>query len=191
MEVEGKGGESEEPRVTGGIEPDVVVKGDTTTRYGIELVRQNHFFRFAVNYTTEHPNIPRSFRATDEVVQEFRRYLDEQKFEYETPAEYELKRMREIAKEEAYDAATVGALDGLGRRLESEKQGDFEKNREYIVFGIEREILSKMHGTDGLYDVILRSDTQAQAAVDLLLDRAAYARALEGKKPVVSVAEKG
>jgi carboxyl-terminal processing protease len=190
LDVEKKG-ESEEPSEVGGIQPDVVVKGDTTTRYGIELVRQNHFFRFAVNYTAEHPNIPRNFRATDEIVEEFRRYLDEQKFQYETPAEFELKRIREIAKEEEYGAATVGALDGLAKRLEAEKQDDFAKNREYIVFGIEREILSKMYGTEGLYDVILRSDTQAQAGIDLLLDREAYAKALEGKQPVVSVAEKG
>jgi carboxyl-terminal processing protease len=180
----------EEEPVTGGIQPDVIVKGETTSRYGVELLRQNHFFRFAVDYTTEHPDIPMDFRATDDVIQAFASYLDEQAFDYETAAEMEVKRLRELAEEEEYDATTLQAVDLLASRLEGEKDHDFGKNREYIEFGIEREIMSKVHGTVGLYSVILRSDNQAQAAVDLLSDEKAYRNALQHKEAIAAVGDR-
>ena len=68
----------------------------------------------------------------------------------------------------------------LAERLESEKQRDFGKNREYIEFAIEREIKRKLFGDAGSYEVSLRADTQAQAAVDSFTgtDLAAFAEAV-------------
>jgi carboxyl-terminal processing protease len=173
--------------LSGGIQPDVVFEPELGTRYGFELVRQNHFFRFAVNYAAEH-EISRDFRATDAVLEDFRAYLAEQKFDYETAAEVEIGRLRELGKEEGFSAATLAAIDALEASVDEEKAGDFERNRDYVRFGIEREILSNVYGTEAMYEVSLRNDDQFQAAVDLILDRPAYQAALEGKAPVKSVA---
>jgi len=172
---------------TGGIQPDVVVKGEAGTRYGFELVRQNQFFRFAVEYTTDH-EIPRDFRADDTVVEAFRKFLADQDFDYETTAEMEIDRFRELGKEEEFDAATVAALDNLQQKVQAAKVHDFEKNLDYIRFGIEREIQSKVHGVEAMYEVTLRNDNQFEAAYDLLKDPDAYRAALEGKAPVEPVA---
>jgi carboxyl-terminal processing protease len=178
---------AEDASIAGGIQPDVVFEPELGTRYGFELVRQNHFFRFAVNYAAGH-QIARDFRATDAVLEEFGAYLAEEKFDYETPAEVEIGRLRELGKEEGFTAATLAAIDALEARVDEEKAGDFERNRDYVRFGIEREILSNVHGTEAMYEVSLRNDDQFRAAVDLILDRPAYLAALEGKAPVKSVA---
>lgn len=171
---------------SGGVQPDVVVESEAGTRYGFELVRQNHFFRFAVNYTTDH-EIPRDFRAADAVLEEFRTYLAGQDFDYETTAEMEIERFRELAEEEEFDAATLAALDALEGKVKAAKSRDFEKNRDYVRFGIEREIQSKVHGVEAMYEVTLRNDNQFAAALDLLQDPEAYQAALEGKAPVEPV----
>lgn len=172
---------------TGGIQPDIEVESERGTRYGFELVRQNHFFRFAVSYSATH-DIPRDFRATPDVVEAFKSYLDEQDFDYETEAQLQIDRLREIGKQDGYDAATLAAIDALEQRVEAEKARDFERNRDYVVFGIEREMQSKVWGVEAAYEVSLRNDKQFDAAVDLLLDRSAYLAALEGKEPVKAVA---
>ncbi len=190
IEVQKKG-EIETPEDEGGIVPDVTVEGDKLTRYGFELERQNHFFKFAVDYSTKHSSVPKDFRATDEIVARFKAYLDEQKFTYETASEMELDKLRELAKEEGYDAGLASAIEMLEKRITEEKSKDFERNKDYVRFGIEREILSKAHGTEGWYRSIMRQDKQTQAAIDLLLDSAKYSQTLDAKKGLAQATPKG
>jgi carboxyl-terminal processing protease len=180
---------TEEPGVTGGIEPDIIVESDRFTRYVVELEQGNHFFRFAVNYTAKHPDVPIDFRVGENIVQEFREYLDGQEFDYETAAEFELKRLRDVATDAEFDPETLTALDMLAERIGFEETKDFEKNRDYVVSAIEREILAKMHGTEGRYRAQLRADTQAQAAIDLLLDDKAFLAALNGKNTIAAAVD--
>lgn len=131
--------ETGEKKIVGGIQPDIVLAGDTVSRYAMELLSGNHFFRFAVNYTTEHPTIPVGWQPDAKVIEEFRKYLVEQKFDYETVAQHELDRLRKLSHGESYDAQTIGALDSLGSRLDAEKSKDFEKHRDEIAYWIERK----------------------------------------------------
>jgi carboxyl-terminal processing protease len=181
-----KKSETGEQRIEGGIQPDITLEGDTVSRYALELLKDNHFFRFAVNYTAEHKSIPRGWQPDDAVIEEFRRYLAEQKFDYETLAQRELDRVRKVSEGETFDAATVTAMDNLASRLDAEKAKDFEKHRDEIAYWIEREVMFKTYGNEGLYETINRSDNQLQAAIELLKDREAYARALKGKEPIAA-----
>ncbi|MGH2571107.1 MAG: S41 family peptidase [bacterium] len=174
---------------TGGIEPDVVVESDTLSRYAIELEQGNHFFRFGVNYTVDHPEVPLDFRVGAPIVEEFRSYLENEKFDYETAAEFELKRLQEVATASEFDAETVAVLDALEKRVGYEQTKDFERDRDYITYAIEREILAKTHGTEGRYRAQLRVDTQAQAAIDLLLDKKAYDTALTERHAIAAAVD--
>ena len=78
-------------------------------------------------------------------------------------------------------------MTALGGRLETEKTKDFEKNLDYVQFELEREIMSKVWGTEGRYEVTLRDDKQAQAAVDVLSDHADYERILSGKQALAAI----
>jgi len=174
---------------TGGIEPDIIVESELLSRYAIELEQGNHFFRFAVDYTAEHPEVPLDWRADDAILQQFHDYLDTQNFDYETTAEFELKRLRQVAEDAEFDPETNAALDTLAERVQREQLKDFDKDREYLTYAIEREILAKVHGTEGRYRAQLRVDTQAQAAIDLLLDPKAYASALAGRDAIAAAVE--
>ena len=178
-----------EPEPVGGIQPDVTLEADRSTRYSFELERQNMFFHFAVDYTSAHPELTHDFRAGEELLAEFRTFLAGRQFSYVTSAEREVERLRELAVDEEYGAGVFAALDSLLARLQAEKAEDFEKNSEYILFALEREILSKSFGTEGMYTVILRNDNQVQAAIDLILDKDEYGRALQGKAAIAAVSD--
>ena len=172
-------------RDEGGVLPDIEMEGERISRYGVELLRGNHFFRFAVDYTSNH-EIPRDWRITKPVVTEFEQYLTDQEFDYETVAQVELKRLEEIGEVQEFNANTLAMLDQLGTALDAEKSKDFDKNLDYIEFEIEREIMSKMFGTEGRYEVTLRDDIQAQAAIDLLLDQERYHAIIAGKDAILA-----
>jgi carboxyl-terminal processing protease len=183
--------EIEKGKDEGGIVPNIVMEGDRSSRYGFELERQNLFFKFAVNYFSKHNEISKDFRATDEILRQFKTFLDAQKFTYETASELELDRLRKLAKEEGFEEGIESAIALLEKEIEKEKAKDFEKNREYIVFVLEREILSKAYGTEGAYIALLRNDSQVQAATDLLRDPAKYRQGLEARKMVATAGQKG
>ncbi len=183
--------EIEKEEDQGGIAPDVVLDAQKITRYAFELERQNQFFKFAVDYMSKHPNVSKDFRATGEIVQQFKAQIEAAKFTYETASEMELEKLRELTKDEGYDAGLGPSMDLFEKKITEEKTKDFEKNREYIAYAIEREILSKAHGREGFYRVRLRNDLQTQAAVNLLLDSVKYRQTLDAKKVAAATPAKG
>jgi carboxyl-terminal processing protease len=60
----------------GGINPDVLVKGEPLSRFASMLYARGMFFEFAVQYRAKHPEIPRDFQVTDAVRDEFFRFLE-------------------------------------------------------------------------------------------------------------------
>ena len=73
----------------GGITPDVEVPSPELNPFQQELGRKLIFFPydpgvgdFAKRYLAQHPDVPRDFEATAEVLDEFRRFLNEKNFRF-------------------------------------------------------------------------------------------------------------
>jgi carboxyl-terminal processing protease len=60
----------------GGITPDVRVKAATLSRFAAGLYARQLFFDFAVDWRTKHPDVARDFKVTDQVREEFFRFVD-------------------------------------------------------------------------------------------------------------------
>jgi carboxyl-terminal processing protease len=67
----------------GGITPDWVMELPRWTDLQRALEIKSIFFSFAVHYTAEHKQVGEDFVVTDDVMKEFRDYLDTKEFEYE------------------------------------------------------------------------------------------------------------
>ncbi|MFB3814417.1 MAG: S41 family peptidase [Terriglobales bacterium] len=65
----------------GGITPDVKFKEPKNTRFQDELLAKYAFFNFAKQYLVEH-KISRSFEVDDVVLQDFRKFLNNQKINF-------------------------------------------------------------------------------------------------------------
>jgi carboxyl-terminal processing protease len=60
----------------GGITPDVIVKGESLSRFAATLYARGLFFEYAVDYRARHKEVPRDFQVNDEVRADFFRFLD-------------------------------------------------------------------------------------------------------------------
>jgi len=67
----------------GGITPDLILDLPKLTKLESDLERKALFFKFAVKYTATHKNLPRDFQVDEAMLNEFKRFLSEEKFEYE------------------------------------------------------------------------------------------------------------
>jgi len=67
----------------GGVMPDVLIKAEDLDELSQKLIREiwsnTGFFSFAVNYRADHPEISRTFVPGDDVLEDFRAYLREEK----------------------------------------------------------------------------------------------------------------
>jgi carboxyl-terminal processing protease len=65
----------------GGITPDVKVPSPKTNRFQDELLQHYAFFNFAKHYLINR-HIPKDFQVNDPVLQDFRKFLDDEKIPY-------------------------------------------------------------------------------------------------------------
>ncbi len=105
----------------GGITPDVKVATPKQTRFQDSLLQHYAFFNFAKHYLINR-HVGRDFQVDDAVLQEFRRFLDEQKTPY---TEAELMEandwVRANIKSELF-ISEFGQQEGLRVRAESDPQ---------------------------------------------------------------------
>jgi carboxyl-terminal processing protease len=66
----------------GGITPDLEFEPETYTDLQRNLERESLFFEFAVEFSKTN-SVPEDFRVTDEILDEFKAYIDGKDFEYE------------------------------------------------------------------------------------------------------------
>jgi carboxyl-terminal processing protease len=105
----------------GGITPDVKIPPIKTSRFEDSLLQKYAFFNFAQRYL-QGRNIDKSFEVTDQVMQEFHKFLDAQKIPY---TEAELTEgndwIRSNIKTEIF-IAQFGQQEGLKVRAETDPQ---------------------------------------------------------------------
>jgi carboxyl-terminal processing protease len=68
----------------GGIRPDYQVSTPRAPELLLLLLRENLIFDFAVLYSNAHPELQPGFEVGDTVITEFRSFLDDRDFEYES-----------------------------------------------------------------------------------------------------------
>ncbi|MFQ5767746.1 MAG: S41 family peptidase, partial [Acidobacteriota bacterium] len=67
----------------GGIAPDVEVALKEPSEFITRMYRTSAFFRFAVQYRAAHGDVKRDFQVDDEIFEQFRQFLLEQKIPFE------------------------------------------------------------------------------------------------------------
>ncbi len=166
----------------GGVVPDVKIDPETWNPIEMNLERKSMFFDFAVTYTSQHPDIGRDFEVTSEVLAEFKAFVSEKEFDYETTLEASLKEMREVVEEEEKEAIFAESMAQLEDLISKEKEHDFDHSADYIKRAIKREVISKLYGQTGMYEeMILKSDPDVKAAFELINNDKEYTRVITGE----------
>lgn len=165
----------------GGILPDVeVVRDPYLEPLEINLERQAMFFDFAVKYMASHPDATADVEITDDIIKQFRSYLESKHFNYKTSLEVSLDKIKEIVKEENKDTLFNPAVVAFEDKIKKEKEADFVNSLDYIKRAIKREIVAKINGERGVYEnIILKSDPGVVQALDLLKDKTEYSKILQ------------
>ena len=160
-----------------GIEPDVAVSLGEESELERALVRSAAFLRFANRFAADTPTLPTGFRVDDALLRRFQQFVEGEGLDYRTDAERTADAFADDLAEAGYDGATR-ALRDLREAVAREKARDFERHADRLRSSLRQEILSRYVGQQAQTVDALSEDAVVAEARRLILDPAAYARAL-------------
>jgi carboxyl-terminal processing protease len=70
----------------GGITPDYVIESESMPVLVSRMIRENLFLDFSARYVAKHPDLLRGFTVGEELLKEYRSFLDGREFEYDAEA---------------------------------------------------------------------------------------------------------
>lgn len=168
----------------GGIEPDVPVTGRYFSQISGDLYAQNYIFKFANDFAIKHDSIaaPKDFVITDSIFDCFKRYVENQEFDYKTETEMLLEKLESSADREDYKVAIEKTIATLEDQIAEEKKKDIDKNKVEIEEMLKIEIVSRYYYQRGKLESSLTTDPEVAKAVEILSNKAQYDSILNGEQ---------
>jgi carboxyl-terminal processing protease len=176
----------------GGITPDVEIILESLSQVATELYLRNYIFDFATLYYRSHTEIktPDQFQFTDKDYSEFRNYLLNRKFDYETVTEASLIELINNAKKEKYYDLHKDLFSNLEKDIVHSLDQDLTIFRDEITDLLEDEIISRYFYEEGAIARTIKKDKQVMKALEILNNKAVYTSILSGKNQSTLVTEK-
>ena len=153
-----------------GIEPDIEIEPEYMSNVAIALTQKLLVFDYATRFYRSHESIASAadFEITNDIYDDFCRFLKERNLTYSTTTERYINQLRDIAKQEKYDSAIEQQLKEMEQRLASEKESDLQKHREEICDMLKAEILTRYYYEEGRLQGALKNDPTILRAVEEL-----------------------
>ncbi|MBN1351915.1 S41 family peptidase [candidate division KSB1 bacterium] len=158
----------------GGITPDIVIEEPKYDRYMSELEMKSMLFNFSVKYAAKHHDLSMDFVVDDHLLNEFRKYLEDAKFDYKPNTLISLEKFEKEAREANIFESVNDQTQKIREAIAGEKNKCFGKHSDFIKRRLKEEISAKMWGTDAEIEASFSTDRALQKALGLLSDSSGY-----------------
>ena len=164
----------------GGITPDLVIESETSSKILLSLFRERLFFDYATEFRLKNENIlsAKDFKITDEMFLDFKNFLSDKEYEYETDTEKAYKKLKKVAKDENYFESMKNDFDLLVNKIDDAKSDDLEKNKDIIKEILANEIVSRYYYQKGRIQSSLNYDKDILQAISVISDSTKYKQIL-------------
>lgn len=174
-----------EVRDGGGITPDLTVEYPDVNRLTYNIVRDQWDFNFATKFAAEHDSIasPETFVVDDAIYEDFKAFIDPDKFEYDKVCEVITDELEKAAKTEGYlNDEVKQQLDSLKKSLKHDLNKDLDTHRDQISRYLAEEIVKRYYYNRGAVIEALRHDDVVDRAFKALVNSQDYTTILSPKK---------
>lgn len=170
-----------EVRDGGGITPDIDIDYGEANRLTYNIVSDNWAFDYATRYAAQHPEIApaEEWQITDSIFDDFKQFIDPEKFNYDKVCEQMLESLKKAAEIEGYmNDSTRKEFTVLEGLLKHNLGHDLDNNRKDIEEILASEIIRRYYYQKGLVIEALKRDATLDSAVVVLNDKARYKQIL-------------
>ena len=166
-----------EVRDGGGITPDIDIDYGEANRLTYNIVSDHWAFDYATRYSAMNPEIApaEEWQITDSIFDDFKQYIDPEKFNYDKVCEQMLASLKKAAEIEGYmndsTSKEFSVLEGL---LKHDLSHDLDNNRKDIEEILASEIIRRYYYQKGQVIEALKRDPTLDSAVVVLTDKVRY-----------------
>lgn len=154
-----------------GIMPDIQLEHREESRAEAAMLQNNHFFFFVNKLLGDDAD---EAVLPDDLFDKFVVYLDENDFDYETPADRTLRQLQENARFFDDESAFNSQMAALKKLADDKKWEEMQASKSFIEKEIMKEWISQREGSTARYRYLLQSDDAVLKALELFADTEQY-----------------
>ena len=164
----------------GGIAPDIKTKADKFARVTQELVIQDVTFDFVSDYALKNPKVAdiQSFTISEEIYNEFKEFLKQHQFSYETESQKLLEKLIKAAKEEQYYSDSKEEMEQLQKSFYHSLDRDMTLFKTEITSFLADQFIQRYYSSEGLIEYQIKHDQGILKAVEILANKEEYQQIL-------------
>ncbi|UNY99743.1 S41 family peptidase [Zhouia spongiae] len=159
----------------GGVIPDIKIEALQNNAVTRALIQNNVVFDYATNYYYKHniTNID-NFRLTESDYNNFKSFINQAGFEYETQTEKQLKKLMVSGETDDFGLNVKADYDKLLNDIRQSKMASIDSYKKNIIKEIEDELIKRYFYQDGLYNYYLNHDEAIVTSSKLLADSSKF-----------------
>ena len=159
----------------GGIQPDIELEETKSSPILDALIKNDGIFNYATRYYYKNPNLGNKIPTlTDTDYLDFKQFLKDEKFSFDTETEQALKKTLAMAKKENLDESITKEYQQLLTAVQKSEEDVLDKHQKEIKNVLIDEIIKRYQYQEGLYQYYLQNNSEIKKAVRLLNNSAEY-----------------
>ena len=172
----------------GGVAPDVVVKDETLSNLSVNLITKSLVFDYATQFSSKTASVaaPEEFEITLDMYDDFKKFVKQQDFEYESKTEEEFEKLMEVAKKEKYYDISTNEFNALKAKLGHNIDQDLEHFKEEVSELMTDEIISRYYYQKGAIKAALKNDEDVEKALEIFHKPEGYASIFDSGRVIRS-----
>ena len=165
-----------------GIAPDVELDTTRFSSVAYNLFIKYLIFDYATKFAAENAEIPKpgAFRITDDIFDDFKKFVSAKGFEFSTAADRDLTALKQAAQAEGCWDEIKTDYELLKSKIEKHKTEDIDNNRDEISQLLKLEIVSRYYYQKGRIESSLSSDKDLLESEKLINDKPLYQAIISG-----------
>jgi carboxyl-terminal processing protease len=165
----------------GGITPDITIEPRKFSNILRSIISKNYIFDFANDFYRNNDSITGpNFEVNDALYAEFKQYLLDKDYEYETKTEKAIKKLLKEAEDEEYILELQEQIDAVTVKMNESKNSDIDRFQDQISQYMESEIVTRYFYQKGSLKSSLKDDEELARAIEVLEDTEMYNSILDG-----------
>lgn len=159
----------------GGVFPDVNLGANEKSEILKAIIKSNLIFNYATQYYYKN-NIKdiSTFKLTSSDFNDFKTFLNDNKFSYKTKTELALNKAMETANLEGFKDDINTNYNTLISSLNTSKNKAITKNKDYILELLTEEIVKRYVYREGLYDYLKINNPVIKKSTEILNNKSTY-----------------
>ncbi|HEU4497593.1 MAG TPA: S41 family peptidase, partial [Flavobacterium sp.] len=163
----------------GGIQPDIELEETKLSAITESLLKNDGIFNYVTRYYYKNPALGEKIPSfSDADFADFKKFLKEEKFAFDTETEQALKKTLEAAKKEKIDEDIKTEVQQLLAALQKSDETQLNKHQAEIKELIIDEIVRRYQYKEGLYQYYTKNNSEIKKAAALLANPAEYNKIL-------------